>query len=118
MAEKKKRRSVGQDAMIGTVGGVMGGIANAVGTHPFDTHMSRWAQQGKKAPYSVLKAPFHKDMWKGVGTSAFKKGVGFGIGLGTTFAVSNILRKLLDARGEQSQPSISKLGFHKSNEID
>jgi hypothetical protein len=110
MAEKKKRRSVGQDAMIGAIGGVAGGMANATLTHPFDTHMTM-RQTGRKLSYPLWKAPLHKDMWEGVGSSAFKKGVGFGIGLGTTFAVSNILRKLLDTK---SQPSISKLGFHKS----
>lgn len=135
MAEKKKRRSVGQDALIGSIGGVAGGVANAIGTHPFDTYMTRYQQSGKPKPprknmsrgevlkwrkslkpkYSVWKAPFHREMWEGVGTSVIKKGLGFGIGLGTTFTVSNMLRKLLDKDSSSAPVSMNKLGFHKYN---
>lgn len=107
MAEPTKHRSTTQAALIGSVAGVAGGIANATLTHPFDTHMT--LKQLKKPPnFSLFMAPFHKEMWEGVGSSAFKKGLGFGIGLGTTFAVESVLKKAISDR------QLKKLGFHKA----
>ncbi len=113
MAESTKHRSTTEAALIGSVAGIAGGIANATLTHPFDSFMSAVQEEARKGRkfnpgYAWYNAPFHKEMWTGVGHSAFKKGLGFGIGLGTTFAVEAIIKKALDKKN-----NLTKLGFHK-----
>ena len=112
MSEPIKHRGTGQAAAIGAAAGIAGGIANASLTHPFDTFMTGVQTATDAKPfnpgYKWYSAPFHKEMWKGVGHSAFKKGLGFGIGLGTTFAVESMLKKMI------ANKQLKKLGFHKA----
>lgn len=114
----EKRRSTQENALIGIAAGGVGGVTSAVVTHPWDTlvrDQQEAARAGKKLKLTVsdyVKAFGDKTKWEGVGGSALKKGLGFGVGLGATFAMEAQLKKLLaDIRSKQE---LNKLGFHKA----
>jgi len=120
MAEKKKR-SVATNAAIGISAGAIGGITNAVLTHPIDSLIREIQDNARKKVYQTLtpkdifKAYGQKQYWKGVTASAAKKGAGFGIGLGATFAAEAQLQNLIEAVSKAKEESnLTKMGFHKA----
>lgn len=103
-------RDTKQDALVGITAGSVGGIANAILTHPFDNYITKKVT-GKLLPSDKLwKAPLQKRMWEGVTTAAFKKGLGFGIGLGVSFGVSSGIKNFMENR-----KNLKALKFHKSS---
>lgn len=102
------QRNSKRDAAVGAVSGLTAGMLSSLITHPLDTHIIRTQTQGKKLPYSMWKAPFHREMWHGAVGSAFKKGVNYGISMGATFGLASIIKNALDKKN-----NLTKLGFHK-----
>lgn len=110
----KERRSVKENTLIGIAAGGIGGMTNAVVTHPLDT-IKTLQQSNKSYKPKVIdyfKAYTSKDGWAGVGSSAWKKGLGFGIGLGATFAAESQMKKMLAQY--RAKQELKKLGFHKA----
>jgi len=114
----KKQRSVAENAAIGIFAGGVGGVANATLTHPIDSLVRLQqdaAKQGKVLNFGLkdyAKAYIQKDKWGGVGSSALRKGLGFGIGLGATFAAESQLKKILATIRAKEQ--LKDMGFHKT----
>ena len=111
---KKKHRNVAETASIGIAAGGIGGMVNALTTHPLDT-LKTTQQTGRGTRFTlnnVLKAYGSKEAWRGVGPSAVKKGVGFGVGLGATFGAEAQIKKVL--ANLRANENLTKLGFHKT----
>jgi len=128
MAENQKRKA-GRDAWIGAISGTLGGVANAGLTHPYDTVMTRaqepggvlrtrdlltapWARFTLDEAHSIGKPELAGKLknWSGVSASVFKKGLGFGIGMGTAFAVGSGLKNFMD---KKSSLNLTHMGFKK-----
>ncbi len=105
-----EKRNPKKDAAIGVIAGLGGGIISSAITHPLDTYTGLKQNPNPAIPtdFPVWKAPFKARMWEGILPSAFRKGINYGISMGTMFAISSLIRNALDNR------SMKNLGFHKS----
>lgn len=104
---------------IAGAAGMAGGVVNGIVLHPIDTLQRQMQVLNKGNPEHLkikpkmldyLKTYGQADKWEGVGASSVKKGLGFGVVLGTSFAADQVLRKYL-AKGETK---LSSLGIHKA----
>lgn len=95
--EKKKHRSVQEHALIGTAAGATSGVLSAIATHPLDTLKTNEQTSRTNATLKQLLGSYTAPgAWKGLRSSALKKGIGFGVGFGGGFLVEGTIKKLLE----------------------
>lgn len=113
---KPEQRDTRRDALIGGVAGLGAGTIGGTVMHPFETYTMAVQQAARdpktpKPSYRYATAPFHKEMWAGVGHSALRKGMNYGLNLGIAFGITSLLKNMLDNR---NKAKLTELGFKKT----